>query len=317
MANSSLRCVITPRDLEVLAALDHCPLTAQQLLKLSRSFGLPFTTERRVRERLQQLEQQHWLTSWLYATASRGGSPSYWKLTRDGYRVLHGTDAVLPKRRYFEEIAVGHHHHTKCLADFLVQTFVAAHRLGIEVRYFARENSVRMEAAGSVLYPDCAFQLFTPVGRAFNFVVELDNGTERIRSPQDVESIERKIRGYDLHQSSTPSFDHGRFVVLFVTTRSADRLTHILQAAARIMRNPRRTLFLGVTLRAFLNHDAPLTTPLFLSPTDHQQSLIPDDLASRRTSAPGQLATTLHHPMLHGNRIARRRGTPKQLPIVA
>ena len=130
MANSSFRCVITPRDLEVLAALDHCPLTAQQLLKLSHSFCLPFTTERRVRERLQQLEQQHWLTSWLYATASRGGSPSYWKLTRDGYRVLHGTDAVLPKRRYFEEIAIGHHHHTKCLADFLVQTFVAAHRLG-------------------------------------------------------------------------------------------------------------------------------------------------------------------------------------------
>ena len=55
----------------------------------------------------------------------------------------------------------------------------------------------------------------------------LDNGTERIRSPQDVESIERKVRGYDLHQSSTPSFDHGRFVVLFVTTRSSDRLVHI------------------------------------------------------------------------------------------
>ena len=317
MANSSQRCVITPRDLDVLAALDRCPLTAQQLLKLSRSFCLPFTTERRVRERLQQLEQQHWLTSWFYATASRGGSPSYWKLTRDGYRVLHGTDAVLPKRRFFEQIALGHHHHTMSLADFIVQTFVAAHRLGIEVRYFARENSVRMEAAGSVLYPDCAFQLFTPSGRAFNFVVELDNGTERIRSPQDVESIERKVRGYDLHQSSTPSFDHGRFVVLFVTTRTADRLTHILQAAARIMRNPRRTLFLGVTLSAFLTHDAPLTAPLFQSPTGRQQSLIPEDSASRRTSAPGQLASALHHPMLHGNRLARRCGTPKQLPIVA
>ncbi len=317
MANSSLRCVITPRDLEVLAALDRCPLTAQQLLKLSRSFCLPFTTERRVRERLQQLEQHYWLTSWLYATASRGGSPSYWKLARDGYRVLHGTDAILPKRRFFEEIALGHHHHTKCLADFLVWTFVAAHRMGIEVRYFARENSVRMEAAGSVLYPDCAFQIFTPSGRAFNFVVELDNGTERICSPQDVESIERKLRGYDLHQSTTPSFDHGRFVVLFVTTRSSDRLTHILQAAARIMRNPRRTLFLGVTLSAFLSHDAPLTAPLFHSPTGRQQSLIPEDSAIRRASAPGQLAIAPHRPEPHGDRLATTRGTPTQLPIAA
>lgn len=317
MANSSLRCVITPRDLEVLAALDQCPLTAQQLLKLSNSFCLPFTTERRVRERLQQLERQHWLTSWLYATASRGGSPSYWKLTRDGYRVLHGTDAVLPKRRYFEEIAIGHHHHTKCLADFLVQTFVAAHRLGIEVRYFARENSVRMEAAGSVLYPDCAFQLFTPGGRAFNFVVELDNGTERIRSPQDVESIERKVRGYDLHQSSTPSFDHGRFVVLFVTTRSPDRLAHILQAAARIMRNPRRTLFMGVTLAAFLSEDAPLTAPLFLSPTSREQSLIPEDSAIRRASVLGQLATAPHRPEPHGSRLTKMLVIPAPLPIAA
>ncbi len=317
MANSSLRCVITPRDLEVFAALDRSPLTAQQLLKLSHSFCLPFTTERRVRERLQQLERQHWLTSWLYATASRGGSPSYWKLTRDGYRVLHGTDAVLPKRRYFEEIAIGHHHHTKCLADFLVQTFVDAHRLGIKVRYFARENSVRMEAAGSVLYPDCAFQLFTPSDRAFNFVVELDNGTERIRSPQDVESIERKIRGYDLHQSSTPSFDHGRFVVLFVTTRSPDRLTHILQAASRIMRNPRRTLFLGVTLSDFLNHNAPLTAPLFLSPTDRQQSLVPEDSACRRASTPGQLTSAPHHSEHHGHQLTKLSQTPTPSLIAA
>src|SRR5712691_9113224 len=309
MANSSFRCVITPRDLEVLAALDHCPLTAQQLLKLSHSFCLPFTTERRVRERLQQLERQHWLTSWLYATASRGGSPSYWKLTRDGYRVLHGTDAVLPQRRFFEEIALGHHHHTMSLADFIVQTFVAAQRLAIEVRYFARENSVRMEAAGSVLYPDCAFQLFTPIGSnvarpPFNFVVELDNGTERIRSPQDIESIERKVRGYDLHQSSTPSFDHGRFVVLFVTTRSADRLTHILQAAARIMRNPKRTLFLGVTLAAFLTHDEPLTAPIFHSPTGRKLALLAEHSASRLASTACQLARCQRDFKPHSNRLA-------------
>ncbi len=275
MTNLSPRIVVTPRDIEILMALDRSPLTARQILKLSNSFDLPVTTERRVRERLQQFERIGWVHSWPYATTAHGGSPHYWKLTHNGFRLFHGSDMPLPSRRHFEEIGISHHHHTMSLADFIVQTFVAAHRLGIEVRHFARENSVRLESAGSVLFPDCAFQLFTRDGRAFNFVVELDNGTERIRSSQDIESIERKLRGYDLHQSSIPSFDHGRFVVLFVTTRSADRLTHILEAAARIMRNPKRTLFLGVTLSEFLNHDAPLTTPIFRSPIDRQQSLIP------------------------------------------
>ena len=43
-------------------------------------------------------------------------------------------------------------------------------------------------------------------GRTFSFVVEFDNGTERVRSKQDVESIERKMRGYDAHisRSSMP-----------------------------------------------------------------------------------------------------------------
>ena len=202
------------------------------------------------------------MTSWFYATASRGGSPSYWKLTRDGYCVLHGSDAVLPKRRYFEEIALGHHHH-------------------------------------------------------FNFVIELDNGTERIRSPQDVESIERKVRGYDLHQSGTPSFDHGRFVVLFVTTRSSERLAHILQAATRIMRNPRRTLFLGVTLSAFLNHDMPLTAPLFMSPTGRQQSLVPNDSTSRQTLSLGQLSTASQCLESHRLRLTKMRGTPPPVSVVA
>lgn len=301
MTTFSSRCVVTPRDIEMLMALDSCPLTARQLLKLSRTFDPPFTTERRVRERLEQLRRVGWVCSWPYATISHGGSPYYWKLTRNGFRLFHGSDTALPNRRHFEEIAIGHHHHTQSLADFIVQTFVAAHRFGIEVRYFARENSVRMEAAGSVLYPDCAFQLFTSDGRAFNFVVELDNGTERIRSPQDVESIERKLRGYDLHQSSIPSFDHGRFVVLFVTTRSSDRLSHILQAAVRIMRNPRRTLFLGVTLSAFLNHDTPLTAPLFQSPTGRQQSLI-------------SLSPCIERRV---GRAARPTKTPAQAPVAA
>jgi hypothetical protein len=55
-------------------------------------------------------------------------------------------------------------HYTQCLTDFFALSFVAAHQLGVEVRSFARENSIRVEAAGSVLDPDCAFQLVTLSG---------------------------------------------------------------------------------------------------------------------------------------------------------
>ena len=147
--------------------------------------------------------------------------------------------------------------------------------------------------------------------------MELDNGTERIRSPQDIESIERTLRGYDLHQSSTPSFDHGRFVVLFVTTRSSERLGHILQAATRILRNPRRTLFLGVTLSEFLNHDMPLTAPLFMSPTGRQQSLVPNDSTSRQTLPVEQLATASQCLGAHGLRLTNMHGTPPPVSVVA
>ena len=51
MATLSSNLLLTARDLEILTALDRCPLTAEQLLKLSQIFAAPFTSERRVRER--------------------------------------------------------------------------------------------------------------------------------------------------------------------------------------------------------------------------------------------------------------------------
>src|SRR5258708_6091605 len=42
----------TPRDLDILIALDRCPLTVAQIFKLSEIFSIPFTTIRRVQERL-------------------------------------------------------------------------------------------------------------------------------------------------------------------------------------------------------------------------------------------------------------------------
>src|SRR6266436_5899805 len=48
-------CLVTPRDRDLFAALDRGPLTVRQLLTLSVTFAYPFTTERRVQERLQKL----------------------------------------------------------------------------------------------------------------------------------------------------------------------------------------------------------------------------------------------------------------------
>src|SRR5881409_3177341 len=113
---------VTSRDFEILAALDRCPLTAAQLLKLSETFPLPFTTERRVRERLQILcDCGRVRRSQYYATAGRGAQ-NYYRLTSVGYRLLNGDDAKPPTKRYFSDIGVANHHHTRSLADFIVHT---------------------------------------------------------------------------------------------------------------------------------------------------------------------------------------------------
>lgn len=285
MAKRSLRRLFTPRDYEILAALDRTPLTANQLLQLSQTFSRPFTHERLVRRRLQVLSESGWLRSWNYAVASRGGSPHYFKLTRSGYRLLHGDDVKLPSRRYFEAIAVGHHHHTRSLADFIVGLTVSAHREGILVRHFARENSTKLETDEFTLFPDCVFQLLTPAGRTFNFMVELDNSTETVRSRIDVGSIERKIRGYDQHQSQyTDSRDPRRYCVLFVTSRSQTRLKHILDVAASVALEPRRTVFIGTSLDGFLRESA-FQHPVIRDHRGLRRTLVPVSRLKRSTTS--------------------------------
>jgi protein involved in plasmid replication-relaxation len=268
------RCQITPRDIALFEAIDRHPFTTDQLLQLSCTFAEPFTQERLLRRRLQQLREAGLLQGWPLATVGHGGAPHYWKLTRPGYQWLQGDEVILPSRRYFEAIAPGHHHHTRCLGEFLVRTYVAAHQRGIAVRYFARENSVQLQAGGFTVVPDCAFQLHTPAGRVFHFCVELDNGTERVRSRLDVESIERKLRGYDAHQSQFAALDPQRYLVLFVTTRSSDRLTHILDLAAQVMRNPQRTVFVGISLDTYLKCADPFREAVLIDHRGLKRTLI-------------------------------------------
>ncbi len=293
-----LQTKIGPRDIELLTALDRCPLTTSQLCQLSQSFPQPFAEEGNLRRRLRALKQADLIRSWTYATATDGRSPHYYKLTRSGYRLLYGEDVTLPRRRYFEAISPGHHHHTRCLADVLVQTIVCGHRLGIELRHYARENTLKLTADGFTLFPDAAFQLVTPDGRTFNFVIELDNGTERIRSRQDVESIERKLRGYDAHQSQFAALDPSRYLVLFVTTRSQVRLQHILDLAGLLMRNPQRTVFVGADLKSFLSSVNPFTKPVLQDHRGLRRTLIPR--STKTTPAARSVPSLTRSPTARG-----------------
>ena len=150
MATKPLR-LLTERDREILAAIDLVPLTVVQLRKLSETFSRPFTSERRLRERIRQLHEAGWLNRWPYATAGTG-APHFHKLTKLGFALLHGEDALPPTKRAFEPVGLLKQAHTLALADFLVHTFVAAHRLGCRVANVHRENTLKIQAVDDVLY---------------------------------------------------------------------------------------------------------------------------------------------------------------------
>lgn len=266
-----------------MLAIDRHPLTPAQLCRLSNTFQRPFADEGNLRRRLRVLSDVKLIRCWPYAIASDGRSPRYFKLTQAGYRLLYGAKAPLPKRRYFQAVSPGHHHHTLCLAELLVHLIVASHRYGYAIEDFARENSVRLDVPLAdvtesstlmALYPDCSFSVRKPDGRSFLFMVELDNGTERIRSPHDLSSIERKLRAYDAHQSQFEKFDPDRYLVLFVTTRSEIRVKNILTHAAAVMRHPNRTVFLGCDLQSLKSSD-PFRDAVFQDHRGLKRTLVP------------------------------------------
>ena len=263
--------LLAPRDIEILTALDHCPLTASQILRISQTFALPFTSERRVRERLFQLCEAGRVCRWPYATAGQG-APNYYTLSRLGFRILHGDVAKPPTKRAFGPIGISRQHHTQSLADFVVQTAVSAHRSGVDFTGFYRENTLRLQIGDECLFPDNAFQLIEREGSDFGFFTEIDAGTERIRSPKDVESWERKIRLYDRFQDVSLK----RFRVLIVSTRSRERVTHILDLAGTLVRNPQRSLFYGISLPEYLAAAEPLRSACFRDHHGEPATLLPE-----------------------------------------
>lgn len=282
---------IGERDLELLQNVDRCPLTAEQLFQLAAATMRPFSELPDLRRRLRKLKAAGLLNCWPYAIATTGRSPLYFKLTREGYRFLYGEDAPLPRRRHFEQISPGHHHHTLSLAKLLVHICTSAARHGHVVENYARENSVCLKADPFMIYPDGAFVLRRSDGKTFPFCVELDNGTERVRSKLDVECIERKLRGYDAHQSQFATFDPDRYLVLLVTTRTKQRLDNMLRLASAVMQQTQRTVFIGASLTELLKVD-PFENSVFEDHRCLKRTLIPRMTPAKTSQSTEQLAAS-------------------------
>jgi hypothetical protein len=243
----SITC-LTTRDIDVLAALELWPLTSAQLLKLSETFERPFTDLRRTRARLQELAEAGRVSRHAYATAT-AGVPGYYLLTRLGFALLHGADAKPPKGQ-FTPVSLSRQRHTQALADLMVQLAISAHRSKLTLSHVARENSVRLEAGGEAVFPDAAFRVTVTGGKPFDFFVELDAATERLRSADTtLDSLERKLRVYEAYANQS-SF---RFRVLLVTTAGRERVRHALDLAAKLSRNPQRSLIYAASLADLLS----------------------------------------------------------------
>lgn len=258
---------LTPRDQDILNALDRCPLTVRQLLKVSETFARSFASERRVRQRLLTLADHEFVRCWQYAVVGKG-TLNYYTLAPIGFQLLYGLDEPLPTGNIFRPVGVAHMAHTQALANFIVHTAVVAHRAGVQLGGFYRENALKLTVSTDCLYPDAAFQLVAPDKRPFSFFVEIDNATERLRSEKALDTLERKLRFYEAYQDRTEA----RFRLLVVTTGTEERLHNILDLARQLARNEKRSLAYGVTLDQYLAHANPVISACTL---DHRLRAVP------------------------------------------
>lgn len=260
---------ITARDRDLLAAIRCSPLTVRQLRKWSVTFAAPFTSERRLQERLRILCGAGLLRRFRYAT-EEFSAPSYWTLAPEGRALLQGADGPLPGPGACGPVGIARQQHTRCLADFIVHTAVGAHEAGILLTDFHRENTLALAVGEQRLYPDCALTLRVPGRPPLQFYVELDNGTEPMTSPRDRDSWEKKLRFYeDLRDSSA-----ARFRVLALVTRSLERLEHIVALARQLTRNLQRSLCYGVCLSDYLAETDPLRAACFLDHRGRRVALV-------------------------------------------
>jgi hypothetical protein len=301
MANNTL---LTPRVKEVLGALERGPRTALQLLTESETFAAPYKNLNFLRRNLQKYADAGWVRSWRYATADHAAL-NYYKLTRDGYRLLRGGDGPQPSASYFAEVPVARQEHTRSLADVIVHACVAGHHCGIRLASFHAENQLTLHLADEYLKPDFQMTLRSPTDQQFRFLVELDNGTEPLAATDPHrESIRRKVTFYERFQDHW--FSHWkqsgrrgfppRFRVLFFA-RTALRVREILAVAASHATWRNRRLCYAATVQDFLAESDVLRSAIFLDHLGHWQSLVNIHPVARPLRPPVQLPEPVHEAL--------------------
>ena len=273
------RLILSARDEALLRLLDHTPATTTLILKASESFpGDAFHDERRVRERLQSLAAARFVRAFP-ATHGVGGPINWYKLTAEGYRVLHGAEVDLPHRSRFETIAPSRFQHTWALAEVIVQIVVAAHRSRTAMTVFQGDGEAALNTGRQKYRPDCFFQ-FTQSGKSFNVYFEIDQSTEPLNSRAE-QSIRTKLIHYEACQDAFIAWWKGQsqpgprpfFRVVFLT-RSWERAYHILWLARECARNPDRHLAYAATQDSLLAEPRALHAPMFLDHHGRWQSLV-------------------------------------------
>jgi hypothetical protein len=280
--------IYTARDQQLHEALALTPLDTRQLLKLSQTFVQPFSTDRKLRERLQEHERAGWINTYTYATTTVGIA-NYYRLSQAGYRLLNGPDAPLPKQSAFREVSPALQRHTRHLADIIVQTNVHAGRLGLNIVEQHGENQLPLTIGNRMQKPDYSFRLATRDG-GLTFYDELDECTEPITSTKQRESLEARIRFHEDYQNATGE----RYRVRIFFTKASARMVQFL-ALARRHAARQRVIFLAVLLEDYLKHGSPLTAPLFIDHNNRLQSLVPAS-ASRYQSRLPTFAEMLAEP---------------------
>ncbi len=260
----------TSRDDDIMIALTRCPLTAEELLKLSQTWSQPFTSLRRVQERMKNLTTAGQLHSWRYATTGQGGARLYYKLTLEGFRtVMQDDEMEPPTKRFFQELKPGRHRHQQALSQFIMQTYIAAHYRGIEIIDFHPENTYRIECGERPLFPDARFTLALPNGNKFTYCVELDNSTERIFSYKENDSITSKMQRYLVDMVGSPDYR-----VLFVVTGAKERKKNIIEVARQLTGRKDFVPFYVVSLDDYLSEQDSLFASIFQSPQDERIPLL-------------------------------------------
>lgn len=271
--------ILSQRDRALLGLLEMTPLTSAQIRMASVTFAdEPFRDERRVRERLQTLEQAGYVQHWPTGVVG-GGLKHYYRLTTTGFRMLYPDRDDTAPRTLVSAIAPSRLSHALITADIIVHTLVAAHAARVRVAKFHGDGKLTLEAGEYRQQPDCHFQ-FESSQKIFNVLFEVDNATEPLDSLRE-QSIRSKLLGYECYQDAVLSGwrSHGstgqrplfRVVIL---TKGVERARHILWLARTCARNPDRRLCYAGTQDIFLAEPLAVTSPILNDHHGEWQSLV-------------------------------------------